>query len=65
MFDDGLIKPNGQGGYQTVVDPNEQEQIRKSVSLSKRKQTMTPAEAERMQQQLPDNSENAEDYELE
>jgi hypothetical protein len=46
MFDDGILKDNGEGGYMAVTNPAEQEQIRKSVTLSKRKMTMSAAEAE-------------------
>ena len=65
MFDDGVIKPNPNGGYMPVTDPAEQESIRKSVTLSKRKQTLSPAEANQIQQNLPDDHNDAEDYGLE
>ena len=37
MFDEGVIKPDGQGGYAPVLDQAEQNQIKQQVSLSKRR----------------------------
>ena len=42
MFDEGVIKPDGQGNYVPVTDPAEKEQIKQEVSLSKRRQTLGP-----------------------
>ena len=65
MFDEGVIKHDGQGGYQPVTDPAEQEHIKRTDSMSKRKQTMSPAETQQIQQQLPDNDDDADEYGLE
>ena len=65
MFDDGVIKPDGQGGYQPVLDPAEKEHIKQQVSLSKRRQTLGPDKINQIQQQLSNNGDGAEDYGLE
>ena len=40
MFDDGVIKPDGQGGYQPVLDPAEKEHIRRQNTASKQRAMM-------------------------
>jgi hypothetical protein len=52
MFDNGLLKMGAQGNYEAVVDPVEAESIRSEVSQSKRKKTMTPAEAAQIEVEL-------------
>ena len=48
MFDAGLIKHGDDGSFVPVDNPAEREHIKKQVSLSKRKQTMSAAEAEQI-----------------
>ena len=52
MFEEGILKIGVNGRYEAVVDPTESEHIRSEVSMSKRKATMSAAEAERLNIQL-------------
>ena len=55
MFDEGLIKHGDDGSFVAVDNPAEREHIKKQTTMSKRKQTMSAAEAEKIQASLPDN----------
>ena len=65
MFDEGLIKHADDGSFVAVENPAEREHIKKQITMSKRKQTMSAAEAQQIQQNLPDVHEDAEEYGLE
>ena len=46
MFEAGLLKQGDDGSYVAVDNPLEREHIKKQVTINKRKQTMSAAEAE-------------------